>query len=273
MAYKENPIKKMESNAQERSNLLNISPLSKHMSTPFQMGGSSSILMGHSPNEMKGSPNHQEKDPVDGDVVPNYDTTNTVNRPNTTPTSSTSGTTTRTVYTPPERTAEGDAAYAALTAEQRKAQDDKYRRMNTKTVEVPASSENAPASSSSSTTTTNTKIGNLTKNSVDKEGKEALKNARSKRMAEKAAQILAAKKDSLQRSNRLYKGATNDGKKPLSQRDALIITADANSQARRRLRGSVSRAEAYDMFPSYKGGQQGQNPGTEGGVFGEEDLN
>jgi hypothetical protein len=54
MAYKENPIKKMESNAQERSNLMNINPLSKHMSTPFSMGGSSSILMGHSPNEMKG---------------------------------------------------------------------------------------------------------------------------------------------------------------------------------------------------------------------------
>lgn len=70
MAYKENPIKKMESNAQERSNLLNINPLSKHMSTPFSMGGSSSILMGHSPNEMKGSPNHQETDPKDGKKKP-----------------------------------------------------------------------------------------------------------------------------------------------------------------------------------------------------------
>ncbi len=72
-----NPIKKMESNAQERSNLLNINPLSKHMSTPFSMGGSSSILMGHSPNEMghspnemKGSPNHQETDPKDGKKKP-----------------------------------------------------------------------------------------------------------------------------------------------------------------------------------------------------------
>lgn len=60
MAYKENPIKKMESNAQERSNLMNINPLSKHMSTPFSMGGSSSILMGHSPNEMKGKGKNED---------------------------------------------------------------------------------------------------------------------------------------------------------------------------------------------------------------------
>lgn len=38
------------------------------------------------------------------------------------------------VYTPPTRTAEGDAAYAALTPEQRKAQDDKYKKLNTKIV-------------------------------------------------------------------------------------------------------------------------------------------
>ena len=30
----------MESNKQERKNLLDINPLSKHMSTPLQMGGS-----------------------------------------------------------------------------------------------------------------------------------------------------------------------------------------------------------------------------------------
>lgn len=62
MAYKENPIKKMESNAKERSNLLNINPLSKHMSTPFSMGGSSSILMGHSPNEMRGDEDPPKKE-------------------------------------------------------------------------------------------------------------------------------------------------------------------------------------------------------------------
>ena len=37
-----------------------------------------------------------------------------------------------TTYTPPTRTPEGDAAYAALTPEQRKAQDDKWIEANTK---------------------------------------------------------------------------------------------------------------------------------------------
>ena len=38
------------------------------------------------------------------------------------------------VYTPPKKTPEGDAAYAKLTPEQRKAQDAKYVKKNTKTV-------------------------------------------------------------------------------------------------------------------------------------------
>lgn len=38
------------------------------------------------------------------------------------------------VYTPPKRTKEGDEAYAKLTPEQRKAQDDKYKKKNTKIV-------------------------------------------------------------------------------------------------------------------------------------------
>ena len=38
------------------------------------------------------------------------------------------------VYTPPKRTKEGDEAYAKLTPEQRKAQDDKYKKKNTKVV-------------------------------------------------------------------------------------------------------------------------------------------
>jgi hypothetical protein len=39
-----------------------------------------------------------------------------------------------TVYTPPKRTAAGDAAYAALTLEQRKAQDAAYIKKNTKII-------------------------------------------------------------------------------------------------------------------------------------------
>ena len=38
-----------------------------------------------------------------------------------------------TKYTPPKKTPEGDAKYAAMTPAQRKAADDKYRKANTKT--------------------------------------------------------------------------------------------------------------------------------------------
>jgi len=58
----------------------------------------------------------------------------------------------KTIYTPPKRTAEGDAAYAALTPEQRKAQDAKYRKMNTKVIagtsdsfaDIPSSTPGTP---------------------------------------------------------------------------------------------------------------------------------
>ncbi len=45
-----------ESASQERSNLLNVNPLSKHMSTPMQMGGS----------KMKGSAMMMKEGPGDG---------------------------------------------------------------------------------------------------------------------------------------------------------------------------------------------------------------
>ena len=57
-----------------------------------------------------------------------------------------------TIYTPPTKTPEGDAAYAALTPEQRKAQDDKYKKLNTKTTpgtpdkfdDIPSSTPGTP---------------------------------------------------------------------------------------------------------------------------------
>ena len=60
----------------------------------------------------------------------------------------------KTIYTPPKRTAEGDAAYAALTPEQRKAQDAKYIKMNTKVTpgtpdtfdDIPSSTPGTPGS-------------------------------------------------------------------------------------------------------------------------------
>ena len=46
----------------------------------------------------------------------------------------------KTTYTPPKRTNEGDEAYANLTPAQRKAQDEKYIRLNTKTTPGKSSS-------------------------------------------------------------------------------------------------------------------------------------
>jgi hypothetical protein len=46
----------------------------------------------------------------------------------------------KTTYTPPKRTKEGDEAYANLTPAQRKAQDEKYIRLNTKTTPGKSSS-------------------------------------------------------------------------------------------------------------------------------------
>jgi hypothetical protein len=52
-----------------------------------------------------------------------------------------------TIYTPPTKTPEGDAAYAALTPEQRKAQDAKYIKRNTKTTPgTPDKFEDIPSS-------------------------------------------------------------------------------------------------------------------------------
>jgi len=46
----------------------------------------------------------------------------------------------KTTYTPPKRTKEGDKAYANLTPAQRKAQDERYIRLNTKTTPGKSSS-------------------------------------------------------------------------------------------------------------------------------------
>jgi hypothetical protein len=82
-----------------------------------------------SPSKMRGyakrSPLKQKADEGDIKVItPGQDTTKEVTVPGEN----------KKVYTPPKRTKEGDEAYAKLTPAERKAQDDKYKKKNTKIV-------------------------------------------------------------------------------------------------------------------------------------------
>ena len=54
-----------ESASQERSNLLSINPLSKHMSTPMQMGGSKSLTL---PPTMMKSPCKKTEKQIERDL-------------------------------------------------------------------------------------------------------------------------------------------------------------------------------------------------------------
>jgi hypothetical protein len=66
---------------------------------------------------------------------------------------------------------------------------------------------NNTSSSSSSTTTTNTKIGNLTPNSVTLSGEEQLQNNKNKIKAEREARVLARKQDSTNAANQYLERA------------------------------------------------------------------
>lgn len=139
-------------------------------------------------------------DPVDGDAVPNYDTTNTTIKPNTSPTSSSSSSSS----SKPLRTREQafqnrGSQYAHMNRAEYNVEIDKYNRDKArkagKTSSSTSSSSSSP-SSSSSTTTTNTKIGNLTPNSVALSGEEGLQNIKNKTRAEREARVLKRKADS-----------------------------------------------------------------------------
>ena len=95
-----------------------------------------------------------------------------------------------------------------------------------------------------------------------------------KRAALKEAALIKAQNDSTAVSNKLRKQVTHDGKSPLSQRQADLITTLANKTARRslgykRTKGvkSVTQSEAIAAFP-----KQPNVPSTRGGNFSKEDI-
>ena len=113
------------------------------------------------------------------------------------------------VYTPPKRTEAGDKAYAELTPQQRKAQDDKYKKIATKTVtkEVPVSSQQKSEEKQSTKTTT---IGTKTMGQVEKAGKIKTKNRVGEMVAKKEAALIKAKDDSIAAANKFMKSLPTD---------------------------------------------------------------
>jgi hypothetical protein len=162
-------------------------------------------------------------DPVDGDAVPNYDTTNTTVRPNTNSTSSSSSSSSSSSR--PRRTREQafqvrGSQYANMNREEYNKEIDAYNAKNRAVSSNNSSSSDNSSSSSVSTNTTNTKIGNLTPNSVALSGEEQLQNNKNKIIAERQARLLARKKDSTDAANK-YLARKGRQSGTLTELDAL----------------------------------------------------
>jgi hypothetical protein len=147
---------------------------------------------------------------------------------------STSGSKTKKVYTKPKRTAKGDAAYAALTPAQRKAQDDKYKKMNTKTVEVPSSSSSSNKKSTKPSVKTEVKKDlkvskNKGKNELLKDGQEVEKNRRGRAKAGSEERLNLATRDSTSAAQKSLKG------KPVNEKNLMNAVQRGNQAARRTL--------------------------------------
>ncbi len=154
--------------------------------------------------------------------IPTYETQNTTTTRSggggSSSTSSGSASQTKTVYTPPTRTAEGDAAYASLTPEQRKAQDDKYKKMNTKTVTTSGGGSSSTEKSKVNTKVDKKKkvIGTQTQKDVLDKGRELTKNRASIRNAERDEAMLTSQRDSIAAANTSINKTTKAF--PLSQK-------------------------------------------------------
>lgn len=175
----------------------------------------------------KARANSSSIDPVDGDVVPNYNTTNTTVRPNTSPSSSSSSSSS----SKPSRTREQafqnrGSEFQNMNRSQYNAEIDKY---NASKAVNTSSSSDSPSSSVSSTTT-NTKIGNLTPNSVALSGEEQLQNNKNKIKAEYQARVLARKKDSTDAANK-YLARKGRQSGTLTELDALEAQKVGNRAA------------------------------------------
>lgn len=186
------------------------------------------------------SPFPQKTDSTSGDKLPSYDVT--------TYDASASGggsgqktkTVSENVYTPPKRTPAGDAAYAALTPQQRKAQDAKYKKTATKTVtkEVPVSGGQETKEKLSTKTTT---LGNQTLSQIQKGGSIAAQNRLNKARAVRQAARNQAVSDSTNVANAYL------NKLPVSDQ----LSEKAQNVAR--LKGNWAAARALAKDKVYRG--------------------
>ena len=156
-----------------------------------------------SPEKQAAALYQKKQDPKDGDTLPSYKTksTKSVNTPKV------EGKTT-TTYKEPKKTAKGDAAYAALTPAQRKAQDDKYKALNTKTT----TTKSKPAKTKTVDTSKTTTIGTETENQVKKKNTNKVENRVAKQIAEKKARLIKKRKDSGDAANRVLDRRSANGR-------------------------------------------------------------
>jgi hypothetical protein len=137
-----------------------------------------------------GGPKTHHADARSGDELPSY------NVQTATHTASGSGSgSEKSTYTPPTRTAAGDAAYAALTPAERKAQDASYIAKNTK----PAINANSSSTKIDSKKET---LGTLTENQIKTDGEIASENRVSYNKATIADEQNLMRKDSSDTANK-----------------------------------------------------------------------
>jgi len=268
----------MESINQEKKNLVNDMPIDGKASamemSPYKMGH-------ESPAELNGTsggsafyetdPEEKKSSKTSKDKLPSYDTT--------TYEASASGggsgmgtkTVSKEVYTPPKRTAKGDAAYAKLTPQQRKSQDDKYKKIATKTVktEVPIS---GGQKSKESTSTKRTTIGTQTMGQIEKAGSIQSKNRLSEMSAKSDANLIQAKKDSINAANKTMKSFPTDVMRS-SEKGRMLATRAGEKAGYHSLRqsGSYDQGQAREQFnPDFGKMQYDTKVTQEKGLFKKE---
>jgi hypothetical protein len=154
-------------------------------------------------------------------------------------------------YTPPKRTAEGDAAYAALTPEKRKAQDAAYIAKNTK-----------PASSGGSSSVDSSKeiaLGDKTLNQVKKDAQNTADNRVSYQEAKDEKEKQLQIRDSSDAANKYLKlqvdkkgpeimqGEKGDLYRELAQKlgDKRAVAGTVARRNEKRQRGKAQSIQQY----------------------------
>ena len=195
-------------------------------------------------------------DPRSGDKLPSYEVkSSSESISKATPAKTT------TTYKKPTKTAKGDAAYAALTPSARKAQDDKYKKLNTRS-EVTLGS--LPTRRTVDKTKTVT-LGKETANQVAKRGKENISNEKGKRNAEREAAFTKGKADSTAVQTTFRKAQKKRSGGSISQGAADIGTGMANMAGRKALKeAGIGSKEQVANFSTTKDIRSGKGAGKSG---------